>query len=291
MNKVLLIGGTGLVGSRIIQLLDKKFEFIAPSHEQLDVLNPELVLQAVENIKPSSVLYAAGFTNVDLAEGKEQECFALNSKAPGYFVEATKKAKIPFYYLSTDYVFDGEKSDAPYTEDDLPNPLDQVYAKSKYEGEQVVLGASPINSVLRIIVPFSAVFTKKLDLARLFVSKLKNNEKISGIYNQKINPVFVDDLVAALGKILEARASGIYHIAATDFTTPYGYAKTVARVFGFDEGLIEKVDYEDYVKTRRAKRPQDTWLDTHKFRKEFGEGILHTVEEEIEAFKSQFIPK
>jgi dTDP-4-dehydrorhamnose reductase len=289
MDKILLIGGTGLVGSRVLELLDKEFEFVSPSHDELDVLDPEKVKSAIEEINPSQVLYAAGFTNVDLAEEKREECFALNTKSPGYFVEVTASKNIPFYYLSTDYVFDGEKEDAPYTEEDTPNPVEQNYAQSKYEGERVVLNASQINSVLRIIMPFSAVFTKKLDLARLFVNKLKNGEKISGIYNQKINPIFVDDLVNALGEILKKRTSGIYHLAATDFTTPYDYAKTVAKVFRFDEGLIEKVDFHEYVKTRPAKRPQNTWMDTTKFRKEFGEGILHSVEEEIISFKKQLV--
>lgn len=289
MGKILLIGGTGLVGSRVLQLLGQESEFVAPTHEELDVLNPEHVKSAIEDIKPSQVLYAAGFTNVDLAEEKKEECFALNVKAPEYFVQVTSQKDIPFYYISTDYVFDGQKSDAPYTEEDTPNPVEQNYAQSKFEGEKVVLSASSINAVLRIIMPFSATFSKKMDLARLFVNKLKNGEKISGIYNQKINPIFVDDLVKALSKILKARASGIYHLAATDFTTPYDYAKTIAKIFELDERLINRVDFHEYVKTRPAKRPQHTWMDTGKFRKEFGEGILQTIEEEIKAFKDQLI--
>lgn len=285
MYKILLIGGTGLVGSRILELLNKDLELIAPSHSELDVLNPAFVKDAINQIKPDQVLYAAGFTNVDLAEEKREECLALNVKAPQYFVEVTSQKNIPFYYISTDYVFDGTKSNAPYTEEDIPNPVGQIYAQSKFQGEQVILSASSINGVLRIIVPFSAKFTKKQDLARLFFSKLKNKEKISGIYNQKINPVFVDDLVNAFSKILKAKAPGIYHLGATDFTTPFDFAKTIAKVFDLDEGLIEKIDFDDYVKTRPAKRPQNTWLDTGKFQKEFGEGVLKTVDEELEEFK------
>lgn len=284
---MLLIGGSGLVGSRILELLNKRFEFVAPSHSELDVLNPSQVKKAIREIKPSQVLYAAGFTNVDLAEEKKEECFALNAKAPGYFVEVTGRENIPFCYISTDYVFNGKQSGRPYKEDDPAGPIDQVYARSKYDGEQIVLNGGPINSVLRIVMPFSAVFTKKTDLARFFVTKLKNKEKIKGIYNQKINPIFADDLAAAIGKTLEARVSGIYHLAAIDYTTPYDYAKSVAKVFNLDERLIERVDFNEYVKTRPAKRPQHTWLDTAKFREEFGEGILHTIDEEIKLFKRQ----
>ncbi len=289
MDKVLLIGGIGLVGSRVLDLLNKDFEIIAPSHNELDVLNPSLVKDAINQIKPDQVLFAAGFTDVDLAEEKKEECFGLNVKAPEYFVEVTSQKNIPFYYISTDYVFDGTKSGAPYTEEDAPHPVEQVYAQSKYKGEQVVLNDSSINGILRIIMPFSAHFAKKQDVARLFISKLKNKEKINGIYNQKINPIFVDDLVKAFSKILKVKAPGIYHLAATDFTTPYDYAKTIAKVFNFDEGLIEKIDFHEYIKTRPAKRPQNTWLDTSKFRNEFGEGILRTIEEEIRAFKEQLI--
>lgn len=290
MTKLLLIGGTGLVGSRVIDLLSNKFDLIYPPTTELNVTYADQVKQAVGEIKPDLILYAAGFTNVDLAEGLKEECNLLNVKAVEFFVTETAKLNIPFYYLSTDYVFDGTQSDRPYTEEDLPNPVDSVYAKSKREGELVAL-TSNINGVVRLIMPFSAVHIAKLDIARLTLDKLKKGQKISAVFDQKINPIFVDDLVSALAKILQSKANGIYHVAATDFTTPFDFMREIAKQFNLPKGLIEKTTFEQFNKDRLAKRPQHTWLDSQKFRREFGEGILHTVEEEIRLFKSQIDSK
>lgn len=286
-NKLLLLGGSGLVGSRVVALLSGQFDLVAPTAGDLDVIDKARVEESLNEIKPALILYAAGFTNVDLAEERKEQTYALNVEAAKTFVEFTKKINTPFYYLSTDYVFDGKQSDRPYTEEDQPIPVTGVYAKSKREGELVVLGASPINCVIRLIMPFSAVYKRKFDIARLILDKLKRGEKVNGVVDQKVNPIFVDDLVWAINKILQQRAWGIYHIGATSFTTPYDFILEIARQFKLPEEYIQKTSFEEFSKTRLSKRPQHTWLDTQKFRNEFGNDTLHTIEEEIRLFKSQ----
>lgn len=286
MTKLLLLGGTGLVGSRVLELLTDSFEIVALSSEELDVTDLQQVRDQVSKVAPELILYAAGFTNVDLAEEKREECYLLNVKAVEFFVTETAKLNIPFYYLSTDYVFDGTQDDRPYTEEDTPDPVDSVYAKSKREGELVTLNSN-INGVIRLVMPFSAMHKLKTDIARLVLDELKKGEKLFGIVDQKINPIFVDDLVYALGKIMQEKASGIYHVAALDFTTPFDFMMEIAMQFNLSQNLIGKTTFAEFSQDRPAQRPQHTWLDTTKFRSEFGEGILHQISEEIRLFKSQ----
>lgn len=287
MDKLLLLGGTGLVGSRILELLKDQFEIVAPPSSNLDVTDQVQTKQKVEQIKPNLILYAAGFTDVDLAEEKKEDCYALNVTAAEYFVNETSKINIPLFYLSTDYVFDGMREDRPYKEEDEPKPVDSIYAKSKREGELVVLNSSNKNCVIRLIMPFSAVYNKKSDIARLVLDKLKKGEKLPGIIDQKVNPIFVDDLVLGIGKILEKEVSGIYHLGATTYSNPCDFMKQIARTFNLNENLVEETTFGQFSKTRVAKRPQNSWLDTSKFRAEFGEGILHSIEDEIKLFKQQ----
>ena len=286
-DKILVLGGSGLVGSRVVDLLSDQFDLIAPGHDQLDVTNAMQVKDGVEEIKPTLILYAAGFTDVDLAEQKKEECLLLNVKAVEFFAAEAAKLNVPFYYLSTDYVFDGTKEDRPYTEEDAPNPVDSVYAKSKRNGELVALAGNSKNGVIRLIMPFSAVYKRKMDLPRLILDKLKKGAKVTGIVDQKVNPIFVDDLVWGMAKILQNRASGIYHLGATSFTTPNGFIRQLASKFNLPQNLVEDITFQKFSKTRKAKRPQNTWLDTTKFRTQFGDGILHTIEQEISMFKSQ----
>lgn len=287
MKKVLVLGGTGLVGSRIVELLNKRFDLVYPPQSQLDVTSESQIEDSIDSIKPDQILYAAGYTNVDLAEKEKEKCFLLNTEAPKILAKIASQLNIPFHYLSTDYVFDGKKENRPYTEEDEPRPLDAVYAQSKRQGEVVTLDSSSKNSVLRLIMPFSAFYGQKMDIARLILSQLKRGEKIRGVVDQKVNPIFVDDLVMAIAKILEKKATGIYHLAAVSFTTPFEFMKEIARQFGFFEDLIGEMTFAEFRKTRPAKRSQHTWLDISKFQTEFGNGILHTIEEELRLFKIQ----
>jgi dTDP-4-dehydrorhamnose reductase len=287
MQKILIYGGTGLVGSRVLELLSSNFEFIAPTSDEVDLLNEEDIKKNIEQINPEQVLYAAGYTNVDKAEEDQDLCFGLNTIAVKTISDISSNLNIPLHYLSTDYVFNGEKSDLAYTEEDEPSPL-SVYAKSKRDGEVLALDSNPKNSVIRLIMPYSAVHTKKLDLVRLVLGRLKNGEKVFGVTDQNVNPIFVDDLVFAIGKILENKSSGIYHVGASSFTTPDKFLHLLAKEFNLDENLITPQSFDEFSKTRPAKRPQHSWLDTSKFNKDFGEGILHSVEDGIKLFKEQF---
>ncbi len=285
-QKVLIYGGTGLIGSRILELLSNDFEFIAPTHEEVDLSNFEAVSENIATSKPDQIVYAAGFTNVDLAEDEKDKVFLLNAEVVRVISESANNLKIPLHYLSTDYVFDGTKTDSPYTESDAPNPL-SVYAKSKREGELVALGTSPKNSVLRLIMPYSATYKKKPDLVRTFLSKLRSGESFQVVSNQNINPIFVDDFVFGAAEILKRHAFGIYHLAATTYTTPFEFVKLIAKEFGFDYPRVSEANFEDFSKIRKAQRPQHSWLSTDKFRKEIHKGVLHSLEEGIQIFKGQ----
>ena len=116
---------------------------------------------------------------------------------------------------------------------------------------------------------------------------LKEGKIINGVMDQKITPTYVDTLVYALQKLIEARATGIYHLASTDSTTPYDFAMLVAEKFNLDKTLIKPVSFAEYNQTRTAKRPQNSYLDVTKFETEFGKEILKTVDESIDEFKSK----
>lgn len=286
MQKILLYGGTGLVGSRILELLSKHFNFIAPTHQEVELTDSSAISANIKEVNPNQILYAAGFTNVDKAEEEQDLCFAINAQAVRIIVETANPLNIPVHYLSTDYVFNGEKEDIPYNEEDEPDPL-SLYAKSKKEGEINTLNFSSKNSVIRLIMPYSAFYQKKLDLARTVLARLKNNQQVFGVVDQNVNPIFVDDSIKAVGELLKRQASGIYHLGAANFTTPFKFINLIAQMFRLDESLITPMKFADFAKTRPAKRPQHSWLDTTKFVKEFGSSILHSVEEGVEMFKRQ----
>lgn len=289
-QKVLIYGGSGQIGSHAILRLPEKFDVIHPSHSEVDVTAKSQVEQNIKKERPDQILYAAGYTNTDAAKHEPGKSFWLNAGAIMNITHLAAKMRIPVYYLSTEIVFDGTKTESAYTEKDTPNPL-LTNGKTKRLGELATLDASKQNCVVRLIMCISPYYERKKDLARLVVSKLTNHETFTATDNQTVNPIYVDHLITALRVLLQNRANGIYHVGATDFTTPYKFARKLAQAFGLNKSLVQKTTFEQFSKTRPEPRPQHQWLDTTKFRTEFGEGILHSVEEGIAAFKKDYIPE
>lgn len=282
-QKILIFGGTGQIGSVAVKKLAEKFKIIAPTSQEVDVTNRKISEEFIKRIKPDQIVYIAGYTNTDGARKESGKAFWLNSGAVLHLTYVAAKLKIPFHYLSTELVFNGEKSNKPYIENDAPDPV-LTNGKTKQLGELATLNASKQNSVLRLIMCYSPIYERKLDLARLTVNKLKRGEQFSATDDQLVNPIYVYHLIDAIANILEKRATGIFHLGATDFTTPYEFARKIAKQLRFDVDLIKPVKFADFSKTRPELRPKDQWLDTKKFRKTFGEGALKSVDEGIEDF-------
>lgn len=281
--KILVYGGSGQIGSVAVKNLSKKFEVVAPTHEQIDVTDRHATIKNIDQVKPDQILYCAGYTNTDGARQEIDKSFLLNCGAVLHIAYCVAKKSIPFHYLSTELVFNGEKSDKPYTEEDLPDPL-LINGKTKRLGELATLSTSKKNSVLRLIMCYSAHFAKKSDLARLALSRVQNGQEFTATKDQKVNPIFVETLVEAIGKVLEERGSGIYQLGATDYTTPFEFSQKIIKRFGLNSKLIKPTTFAKFSKTRPEPRPKDQWLNTKKFVKDFGKGILKSVDEGIEDF-------
>lgn len=285
-QKILVYGSTGLVGGKIIQLIRNKFKIIAPPHHLLDLKDKKTIVNHLKDILPNQIVYAAGLTKVDDAQANPKMAYYLNYQIPAYIATKAAKLEIPFHYLSTDAVFDGRKTKAPYKESDKPNPI-SVYGQSKLKGEIATLSASSRNSVIRTELVYSSYFPYKKDFARVAYESLKRNEKFEGIIDQVITPTFVDDLVNSLSMVLETKARGIYHVASTDSTTNFGFLLKLANIFNFDENLIVKVEFNDFFKVKVARRAKYCWLDTTKFQKVFKNHPLKKIHKSLLEFKKQ----
>lgn len=285
-QKILVYGITGMTGSRISQLLSGKFRIIGPPHSHLDITNKKKVRLNLLDVLPDQIIYAAGMTKVDEAQQNEKLAYLLNAEVPGYIAQLAAGLGIPMHYISTDAVFDGTQKKRPYREIDKTNPL-SIYGKSKLKGEKIVLSASIQNLVIRTIMIYSADFPHRKDFTRFAYESLKNNNQFAAITDQIINPAFVDDLVNAISAILEKRANGIYHVAATDYLSNYDFVKKIAKLFKLDSKFIIKTNFYDFFKDKPAPRTQYCWLDTSKFQKDIGKNILKKTDESLLVFKKQ----
>ena len=126
--RILFTGANGQVG-RALQLTLKDIYFTALARSDLDLTNLELIFDVLNKYKPSAIIHLAAYTDVDGAEDNNDQAMCINHKATSEIVSYCEKFGIPLIYLSSDYVFDGQKKGS-YVESDLINPLG-VYGKSK----------------------------------------------------------------------------------------------------------------------------------------------------------------
>lgn len=286
--KILVFGGSGLVGSQFIKSAGQVFEIKSPLATEADILNKDQVRELTQEFNPDTVVNFAAYTNVEGAESQRGDksgiCYLVNAVGAKVVAEICYEFDKKLIHISTEYVFDGQKKESPYVEEDKPNPINW-YGQTKYFGEQFVLQSGCFATVVRICMPFSAFYELKKDIARFFLEKLKSGSETVAVEDQKITPTSVSDIAYALQAVVNKGVQGIYHVCSTSSTTPYEFAKLIAQNFDLDASLIKPISFNEYNKRKQAKLLKNSWLDCTKFVDEFGEKILHTVEEGVGIFK------
>ena len=268
-TSILGTGLTGLVGSRIVELLAKKYEFENLSYETgIDITNKEQVKNAVFASKAKIILHFAAKTDVDACE-KDRELknqgstWLINVEGTRNLLEAAQKTKKKFIYISTDFVFDGNKDF--YQEQDIPNPINW-YAVTKHEGEKIVQSSGLPYLICRLAFPYRANFAPKKDLVRGLLEKLKNHEELKMVSDQFMTPTFIDDIAIAIDCLIAKEAEGIFHVVGSSFHTPLEVAHLLAETFSLDKSLIKEIDRITYYQNK-APRPFSLRLKNDKLKK------------------------
>lgn len=288
--KIVIFGGGGLVGTRFINLQKDNFDIQSPSVAEVDILEKSAVAKFVQSSEAEAVINFAAITDVEKSEleagDKESLCYQVNAIGAKNVADVCKELGKHLIHISTEYVFDGTKAESPYTEEDTPNPKNW-YGATKLFGEEFVLASGCKSTIMRISMPYSPFYELKSDVARFFLTQLQQGNSVKAIEDQRVTPTLVDDIVNALEVLLEKQVLGLYHVSARDSVTPLEFAKNIAEVFHLNYSLISSVSFEEYNKNKKAQLLRNSWLNPAKFEKEFGDEILHTVEEEIVIFKEE----
>lgn len=289
-KKVIVFGGSGLVGSNFISLNSNNFHILAPNHSEIDLLDKKRTQKYIADNDPEVVLNFVGYANVDGSEREKDNteglAFKLNVVVPKNLAEVCKYLGKHLIHISTDYVFDGTKVNSPYTEEDKPNPINW-YGKTKWLGEEAIEEIGGSYLIVRPEMPYRAYFPKKNDFARFFYESLRTGQQVKAVEDQKITPVFCDELSEALRLVIDSPIKGIIHLVSADFTSPYQFAMELAELFGFNNRLIIPVKFQKFNATRTAPRPNHTWLSIKRFEELYGKGILKPVKKSLEEFKRQ----
>lgn len=300
-TKVIATGISGLVGSRIVELLGNKFEFISFSLDTgVDITNEKLLEDKFgEYSLAPIVLHLAAYTDVDGAFKQNEQingsCYKVNVIGSKNIAHLCKKLNKYLIHISTDFVFDGKTPpNNGYLETDLPKPL-EWYGKTKLLAEQEVQNSGCESAIVRIAFPFKAKNAPsnlepiiKLDFVRKIIEKLKNNENLSMFTDQLITPTFIDNIAQSISKIIELKPKGIFHCVGSTFISPYDLALKICEYFNLNRLLIKPSLLVNYQKENSLNRPRPfkSILSNQKIQQELGVKML-SVDEALQEMEKQ----
>ncbi len=268
--KIFTIGGSGLVGTRIAELLEDKYVIDDLSLTNgVDITDPSSLDVIKNDTEHEVVLHLAAKADVegcekDKPEGVEGAAYKINVGGTKNVVDACIAGNKRLLYISTDFIFDGTKEPPyKYKEEDTPNPVNW-YAMTKYKGEEVIQNSSVSFVILRIAYPFRRdEFALKKDFVHAIMGRLANNQPITAVTDHLMTPTYIDDIAYAIDAVIAQKATGIYHVVGSQSLTPYDAFMLIAKRFGYDKNLISKTTREDFFQGK-APRPFNLSISNDK---------------------------
>src|SRR6266567_1897175 len=152
--RFLLIGKIGQVGWELRRTLAPMAQVTCVDFPEIDLTNGDSIRQWARDTRPQVIINAAAYTVVDKAESEPELAMKINGQAPGILAEEARKAGALLVHYSTDYIFDGSKTE-PYVETDAPNPLGS-YGRSKLAGDKAILATGGAHLIFRLCWVYGA---------------------------------------------------------------------------------------------------------------------------------------
>lgn len=288
--KLLLVGASGVLGARLYDdAVKNKWNVLGTycSHEseglfRLDLRDRKGIEKIFNFFDPDVVILTAGITDVDLCEIKPKLAEDVNIKGTSYLIRKAKKCGAKLVFLSTDYVFNGEKG--PYREEDAPSPVN-VYGRTKLEAEKLISSISNDYLIVRTAQLYGAD-PQGHNFAIKIIQNMRKGRKIYAADDFYSTPTYAEGLSIAILELIKKEKKGIFNIAGTDFISRYDYVNKIADVFDLEKSLIQKVKLKDL--RLKAVRPKIGGLKIDKVVREAkvrslscGDG-LRKLREELE---------
>lgn len=255
MVKVAIFGSAGQLGSDLVEVLraSDSFDVIPLTRDRADCVDAEAVRQVLRKSLPQFVVNCAASVRVDDCEDHAREAFDVN--AIGAFNIARGCAEIDAccVYISTDYVFGGEKR-TPYIESDPTNPIN-VYGASKLAGEHLVRQAAPRSLIVRVASLFgkTGASGKGGNFIEAILAKAKKGDPLKVVDDIRISPTYTRDAAQAIKYLINTQTTGFVHAANSGSCTWYEFAKTALDLCGIDASITAVPSSEFPTRARRPK--------------------------------------
>ncbi|MFX0020535.1 MAG: SDR family oxidoreductase [Candidatus Hermodarchaeota archaeon] len=302
MEKLLIIGASGLTGHRLAKLSSEFYEVYGTYNKrpinienceisQLDKTNKKKVHSLIKHINPNIVIDCSAVHNVDYCESHQDETWMVNVEATKFIAKICKDINARMIYISTDYIFDGTATQ--YNEYSKPNPLN-YYGYSKLKAEEEIASLEISYAIARTSLIFGWIpdelkglessSKKSINFVIWALNKLRNGESLNIVTDQFSTPTFVDNLVKYLLALAKSNENGIFHTTGKQCLNRYEFTRKIIEVFNIKKALITPVTSDLF--EQLAERPMRCCLSSVKAEKLLGVKP-YTIQEAFLKMKEQ----
>ncbi len=271
-----ITGGNGQLGSELKRQLQlgssvlgsippeyRDATLLAPTHRELDICDEASVKKAIRCFHPGIVVHCAAITDVNGSESYPELVKKVNGQAVRYIAEACDQVGAKLVYISTDYVFSGEKG-TPYREDDVCDPR-TAYGKGKLLGELNAVRYCQRTFVVRSAWLYSRY---RNNFVKTILNKSKGTDEIKVVNDQYGNPTNAEDLVWHLLKLAATDQYGTYHCTGKGICSWFDFAQAIVEEAGIDCRVLPCTS-KDY--PQAAIRPAYSALDHSRLEAAIGD--------------------
>ncbi len=283
--RVAVIGSQGQLGSDLVKVLSasERFEVCSLNHAMLDIRDREQVTAIVGKGGFDVVVNCAAFTRVEDCEDLPAGALGVNGQGAFEVARACGASGALCVYISTDYVFSGDKG-LSYSEDDVVGPVN-VYGTSKLAGELLVRQAANRWLIVRISSVFGKAGSrgKGGNFVETILSKARSTGQVKIVNDIWMSPTHTRDAAYCIEELIRLGVSGLFHAPNSGRCTWFEFGTAALRMAGIS-ARVEPVCSASY--PTKARRPRDSSLSNNRLEKILSHPIRHW-EEALRAYLTE----
>jgi dTDP-4-dehydrorhamnose reductase len=261
--RVAIIGAYGQLGSDLVTVLQQAggYDVFPLAHSQVDCAEEGSVRKALLEAQPDVVVNSAAFVRVDEAEDRPEEAFRTNALGALRVARVCAEMGAVCVYVSTDYVFSGEKNE-PYTEADAPRPIN-VYGASKLAGEHLTQQSSLRCLIVRLASLFGRAGArgKGGNFVETILAQARSEKTLRVVDDVRMSPTYTFDAAQIIERLIGEKAMGVFHVANEGSCTWHEFARKILDLAAVD-ATPERISSKDF--PAKARRPANSALASVK---------------------------
>lgn len=225
--RLMIIGADGQLGADLVEQFSDQTQLIPLTYDDGDIAEKNVVQDLLAKHHPDVIINTAAYHHVPNCENEPVRAFQVNALGARNLAIGAEDIGAKLVHISTDYIFDGIKK-TPYTEDDLPNPLN-VYANTKLAGEYFVSAGCSNHVIARVsgIYGKTRCIGKGSNFINTMLKLYRESKPIRVVTDEILTPTSTVEIGRQIAKILETDLTGLFHVTSEGACSWHEFAQTI----------------------------------------------------------------